>query len=292
MDRERAAWGMGVRQVMGWLEALGDRIFGGWPRSHLAAGESEAVPLAEEPATVFRGIVYITITVVALQCLLHLLDAAVFDLQIERLDADSDKSVWSWTGSAAELMAALGAGLLMAVAPTRWKWLAFLTVVFTFFSMDDEVRIHEGLGNLAIFHTAGISARFVWPVLYAPLMLLTYILTWRVSGAMADRCRRAVRGGLVMLGVAIVLEFAASTLIIKAGYGRIADDTRVGSMLYEYEVIVEEALELAGWLLIAAAFIATGLDLLYRRARTRAHALEDAPRPVRDPKQRQPADDR
>jgi hypothetical protein len=40
-------------------------------------------------------------------------------------------------------------------------------------------------------------------------------------------------------------------------------------MLYEYEVIVEEALELGGWLLIAAALIATGLDLLVRRVRPR-----------------------
>jgi hypothetical protein len=272
------------------LEALGDRIFGRWPRSHLAPGESEAAPLTEDAATAFRSIVRVTIVVVVLQCLLHLVDAAVFDLRIGRLDADSDRSVWSWTGSAAELMAALGAGLLMVVAPGRWKWLAFLTVVFAFFSMDDTVQVHERLSHILDGFPGGppIPRRALWPILYAPLMLLTYILMWRVSGAMAQRCRAAVRGGLVMLGVAIVLEFAVSTLIIRAGYGRVAHDTRVGSMLYEFEVIVEEALELAGWLLIAAAFIATGLDLLSRRARIMAGALAQAGEPA----QRQPADDR
>jgi hypothetical protein len=265
------------------LEALGDRIVGRWPRSSLAPGESEAGPLTGEPAAVFRGIVWLAIVMVALQCVLHLVDAAVFDLQIERLDADSDKSVWSWTGSAAELMAALGAALLLLAAPGRWKWLAFLSVVFAFFSMDDTVRVHEALGNLGVFHAAHISGRFVWPILYAPLMVVTYVQLWRVSGAMAERCRRSVRGGLVMLGVAIVLEFALSTVIIKAGFGRIADDARVGSMLYEYEVIVEEALELGGWLLIAAALIATGLDLLIRRVRTADSRAQAADPPTARP---------
>jgi hypothetical protein len=272
------------------LEALGDRILGRWRPSDLAPGESEAVTLTEEPATVFGAIMWVTVVMVVLQCLLHLLDAAVFDLRIDRLDADNDRSVWSWAGSAAELMAAVGAGLLVVVAPGRWKWLAFLTVVFTFFSMDDSVQVHERLSHVLDAFPGGppIPRRVVWPVLYAPLMLVTYVLTWRLSGAMAGRCRRAVRGGLVMLGLAVVLEFAVSTVIIKAGYGRIAHDTRVGSMLYEYEVIVEEALELAGWLLIAAALIATGLDLLVRRVRTRADALAYAAEPPR----RRPVDDR
>jgi hypothetical protein len=258
---------------VGQLEACGDRILGRWPRAHLVEGESEPGELTKEAATAFTSIIRVAAVLVAVQCALHLVDAAVLDLRITRLDADSDKSVWSWLGSASELTAAFGAALLMVAAPVRWRWLGFLTLVFGFFSMDDAVRVHEGLGNLPLFADAGLSARLVWPALYAPLLLITCIQVWRVSGGMTARCRLAARGGLVALGLAVVLEFALSTVLVKGGLGRSVNDTRVGSMLYEYEVIVEEALELAGWLLVAAGLIATGVDLLVRRA----HASGDLP---------------
>jgi hypothetical protein len=251
------------------LEALGDRVAGSWPRPALVPGESEGGVLEEEPATVFRGLIWVMIVLVVLQSGLHLVDAAVLDLRIDRLDADRDQSVWSWAGSAAELTAGFGAALLAVVAPRRWKTLAFLALVFVFFSMDDTIQVHERLSHIFDHFGTPIPRRIVWPMLYAPLMLVTSVLLWRVSGAIAERCRRAVRGGLVMLAAAVVLEFAVSTLIIHAGYGRTHDDTRTGSMLYEYEVVVEEALELAGWLLIGAGLVSTGLDLLVRRARRR-----------------------
>lgn len=252
------------------LEDLGDRILGRWPRSLLVEGDAGTAELDPEPAVAFRIIVWSTVALVVLQSVLHLVDAAVFDLQIARLDADSDKSVWSWLGSASELTAAFGAALLLLGVPGRRRSLIFLTLVLGFFSMDDTVRIHEGLGNLGLFASTGLSARVLWPLIYAPLLVLTCTQLWRTSGAMVERCRYAVRGGLVMLAVAVVLEFFASTLIIKAGAGRVADDTRVGSMLYELEVVVEEALELGGWLLIAAGLVATGLDVLIKRARVHA----------------------
>ena len=222
----------------------------------------------------FRGILWLAALGVVLQSLLHLVDAVFFDLRIDRLDADRDQSVWSWTGSSAELMAALGALLLLVLAPRRWKALGFLTLAFAFFSMDDTARIHEALGNLPFLKATGLSARIVWPLLYAPLMLAVYVVLWRVTGAMAQRCRRATISGLVLLGVAVVLELAASTALIKAGYGRIDDGSRVGSMIYELEVVVEEALELGGWLLIAAAVIATALDLLVRRVAARSAPVD------------------
>ena len=259
-------------QLLGRLGALGDRAAGRWPSHVLERGEGD-VGLTDEPATVFRGILWLAALGVGLQSLLHLVDAVFFDLRIDRLDADRDQSVWSWTGSSAELMAALGALLLLVLAPRRWKALGFLTLAFTFFSMDDTVRVHEALGNLPFFKATGLSARIVWPLLYAPLMLAVYVVLWRVTGAMAERCRRATISGLVCLGVAVVLEFAASTALVKTGYGRLDHGSRVGSMLYELEVVAEEALELGGWLLIAAAMIATAVELLARRVATRAASV-------------------
>ena len=251
------------------LEAVGDRLVGRWPEDALAPGEP-ARALSAEPSTVFRGLLRIAVLLVVLQTFVHLADAAAFDLRIDRLDADRDQSVWSWTGSAAELVSALGAALLVVVAPARWRTLAFLALVFTFLSMDDTVQVHERLSHILDRFGTPIPRRMVWPIIYAPLMLAAYVLLWRVSGAMAERCRQAVRSGLVMLGVSIVLEFAVSTLLIRAGFHRVQEDTRTGSMVYELEVVVEEALELAGWLLIGAALTATGLELLIGRVLRRS----------------------
>jgi len=252
-----------------------DRVLGRWPRSALTPQEPETDALPEQAAAVWRGIVRTAVLVIVLQSVLHLIDAAAFDLRIERLDADRDLSVWSWAGSAAELMAGSGAALLLVLTPRRWKTFGFLTLVFVFFSMDDTVQVHERLSHVLdrFPDWSWIPRRVVWPVLYAPLMLVTCALLWRMSGAMNGLCRRSARGGLVLLGIAVVLEFAVSTAIIKAGYGRTDDDTRVGGMLYEYEVVVEEALELGGWLLIAAGLIATALDVLVWQVRTGAGSL-------------------
>jgi len=249
------------------LEALGDRLVGRWPQNALAPEEPDAGTLSAEPSKVFRGIVAVAVVMVVLQTLLHLVDAAVFDLRIDRLDADRDASVWSWAGSAAELTSALGAALLLVAAPARYRAIAFLALVFVFLSMDDTVQVHERLSHVLDRFGTPIPRRMVWPIIYAPLMLAAYVLLWRLSGAMVDLCRRAVRAGLVMLGLSIVLEFAVSTLLIRAGYHRTNEDTRTGSMVYELEVVVEEALELAGWLLIGAALLATALEVLIRRVR-------------------------
>jgi hypothetical protein len=258
-----------VRAVEG-LEALVDRLVGRWTRDDLTPGEPGVDTLSAEPSQVLRGLVRAAVVLVVLQTLVHLVNAAAFDLRIDRLDADRDGSVWSWAGSAAELTSALGAGLLLVVAPARYRALAFLALVFTFLSMDDTVQVHERLSHILDRFGTPIPRRMVWPIIYAPLMLAAYVLLWRVSGAMVDRCRRAVRSGLVMLGLSIVLEFAVSTLLIQLGYHRVAEDTRTGSMVYELEVVVEEALELAGWLLIGAALVATGLELLMQRVRRSA----------------------
>jgi hypothetical protein len=255
--------------LLGRLGALGDRVAGRWPRDVLSSDQSEPV-LTEEPAAVFSALVRVALVLVTLQTVLHLVNAVVFDLRIDRLDADGEQTVWSWAASAAELTAALGPVLLLVLVPRRWKSLGFLALAFAFFSMDETVQIHERLANLGLFNAAGISGRFVWPVLYAPVMLITFVLLWRVSGALVQRCRSSVRTGLVLLGVAVVLEFAVSTVLVSTGHGRVDGDTRVGSLLYELEVVAEEGAESGGWLLIAAGLIAGGLDVLVRRARARA----------------------
>ena len=53
--------------------------------------------------------------------------------------------------------------------------------------------------------------------------------------------------GLALLAAAVVLEVCSAALI-RAGFDR-------GSVLYELEVVLEEGAELAGWILIAGAFL-------------------------------------
>jgi hypothetical protein len=246
-------------------------MIGGWPGK---AGDADVGQLADEPAKAFRGLMVLTVVMVVLQSVLHLVDVG-FDLQIDRLNADDDRSIWSWTGSAAELMAALGAGLMLVLPSVPRKPIIFLALVLAFFSIDDTVQVHEQLSHVLerFPRWTGLPPRMVWPILYSPVMLATCAMLWRISVAMVERCGRALRGGVVMLGFAVLLEFGVGAVSLDLGSGRF-DTAGATSMGYACEVVAEEGLELAGWLLIAASLIATDLDLLIRQVRRRLDASD------------------
>ena len=213
----------------------------------------------------------LALVLVVAQTVLHLVSALVFDLRIDRLNADLDSSVWGWTGVVSQFAAALGAGLLALQTRRHRRALVFLAAALAFLSMDDAVQVHERLGGLmTVLGPLSELNRVTWPIIYAPLMLTVFLVLWRVGGAVTARARALVRGGLVALGLAVVLEFV-SPLLLQIGSWR-------GDPLYELEVVLEEAGELGGWLVVAAALLSTGLDVALRQATADAPAsgLPDA----------------
>jgi len=164
--------------------------------------------------------------------------------------------VWSWASVISESTAAVFLGLLAAVS-TRRRALRFCAGVVLFLSLDDFIRIHERIVHIRR-HLPGAlgeslfphAVRTLWPVIYLPLLAVLFVLLWRIAQGFATPERVAIRGSLLALVVAVALE-VGTPLLFAIGQGD-------GSPGYEVEVAIEESLELAGWMWIAAG-LAMGL---------------------------------
>jgi|tagenome__1003787_1003787.scaffolds.fasta_scaffold20445034_1 hypothetical protein len=195
-----------------------------------------------------------SISLVLLLAVLHLLNALPGDHHHEWLDADNDRSVWSWASVASEAAAAVLLGLLAATS-IRPAALAFCAGVVMFLSLDDFIRVHEALGST--YSPFPHAARSLWPVFYLPLLGVLLVLLWRVAQGFGPVERALLRTGLLALVVAVGLE-SATPLLFAVGQGH-------GTAGYEVEVAVEEGLELGGWIWIAgglaAGLVSRGGDL-------------------------------
>jgi hypothetical protein len=211
--------------------------------------DSDTDPTANplEPR-VLRAGVWLTIAAVAVQTILHLGNIVSFDRSFTLLDVDSDLSLWAWASTAAEAAAAATAALL-AVLPRRIAWrLVLLAALLAFLSADDILALHE---RISVEQLGPIphAARLVWVVVWAPILGLTGLLLFFESRRVPSSIGRLVIRGLVMLAVAVVME-AATPILFALGFDH-------GSLPYEAEAVVEEGLELAGFLLIWTGLAAT-----------------------------------
>jgi hypothetical protein len=158
----------------------------------------------------------------------------------------------AWASSTITGFTAFVLFLLLLARSQRRRVLGLLVVLVTFFSLDDSLQIHERLryGGLGLDE----SVRVVWPIVYLPLLAAVSVLLWSLAAETLEG-KRIMRAGLVMLAAAVACELVSAGLV-QGGYGR-------GTVLYDLEVAVEEGLELAGWIFLAAGFSA---DLLARAA--------------------------
>jgi hypothetical protein len=114
------------------------------------------------------------------------------------------------------------------------------------------VEIHERVSSLETsLDYCGHCGRTLWPVIYLPLLALTFVMLWAVVAGVPTRIRLVVRTGLCLLVAAVFLE-AASPVLFHRGWGH-------GSVVYELEVAVEEGFEYAGWMLITTGLLALAL---------------------------------
>jgi hypothetical protein len=187
---------------------------------------------------------------VAVQTAVDLFDFWALDREVEVLLVDSDLGVFTWASVAATFGVALGAFLLSLAAPERRNVLWLVAAVAAFLSLDDQVGIHERLGDLA--DRAESLARWepsrvLWPGLYLPLLAALAVALVAVARELPRDARRFVVAGLALLAAAVALE-VLSAGVIRSGHDR-------GSLLYELETVLEEGAELAGWILIAGALL-------------------------------------
>jgi hypothetical protein len=209
---------------------------------------SVAGRLSDQVVAVGLGIAALTVTA---QSVAHVVGVRLLDDRFLHLNADDEHGVPAWTSSAATFAAAF-AVLLLALGRERIVgWLAVLASLLAFFSLDDAVVIHERLSeNVADALGYGETAQRVISVLaFTPLFALALWLLVRAGRQLSGRVQWLLYGGIVLLGTALATELASSILYEFADVSR-------GTWPDTIEVVIEESLELGGWILIGTAFLA------------------------------------
>jgi hypothetical protein len=211
---------------------------------------------------VIRYGIGLSVVGVLLQTFLHMTDFVVFDRGVDSFDADEDFGAPAWGSIAATFGASIGALLVSIVRGQRFFLL--LAGVFAFLSFDDFMRVHERLGEVGTVVGIGTElelGRIIWPLLFMPVLVASAVLLWLAAKQFTGRASQLVRGGLVLLVLAVALE-AASAALFQVEYGH-------GTWPYEIEVVLEEGAELAGWIWIATALTAVACSTLVRTGHRR-----------------------
>jgi len=235
------------------LDGAARRLAPAWSSSGLAGPGTAGAGLR-----LLRPLLAVLAVATVVQSGLHVVDVALFDLRVDRWNADLDGSLAGWLGTVLTWSVA-GAALLLAVlAPGVRAPLALLSGLCAFLSIDDMLQLHEVVARVALrFDTFGHSGYTLWPLVYLPLLCVIGWLLLRSARSVDVRTGRHLVAGLACLATAVLLEATAPAL-----YALGSDH---GQPLYELEVTLEEALETFGWGLIACGLLAAVVDLLLAR---------------------------
>jgi uncharacterized membrane protein YidH (DUF202 family) len=207
----------------------------------------------------------LAVLAVALQTVTHLLNFALFDLDVEQLDAGSDSGAWAWSSTVATFAAAFAALLLAAAGPNwRTRWLV-LAGILAFLSLDDLLQVHEYSGDWV--EELGIPEewelrRAIWPAVFLPLLATAFLLLLRLARSARPRERRFLLLGLGQLAAAVAIEALTPVLFWF--------DWEQETWPYELEQVVEEGAELGGWMLIAAGLTAVAVRAVADHSAERA----------------------
>jgi hypothetical protein len=197
----------------------------------------------------------LSLIALGVQSVLHLVNLAFLDLDVDAFNAGFDSSAFAWPTVAATAAAAF-ASTLVALSTGGRSWIA-LALTLAFLSFDDQFGIHERastLGNRLGAPESWHLGRLLWPVIFLPLLALATLLLWRLAATRPGRPGRIAQLGLGLLVAAVALE-AASPLLFQAGWDQ-------GDWPYELEVVVEEGAELVGWIWIASVLTAIACEKL------------------------------
>jgi hypothetical protein len=188
----------------------------------------------------------------ALQALAHLVNVFLLGGDSWNLDAEADNNAWAWASSVATFTCAFIAFLLAVLPRTNAGRLWFLTAVLAFFSVDDLVKVHEGVGTGIRERLLDLPTgwgRVAWPVIFLPFLAAVFLLLWRMASDTGGRAGLWIKGGLALLVFAVGLELLSAPFYIEGHSAH--------SVPGATEVAIEEGAELAGWILIA-----TGLTVI------------------------------
>ena len=208
--------------------------------------------------TIVRTGWLITALMVGLQTAAQLTNAFVLAHPRPGLDAAVDGSIFDWGSFGAAFIAAV---ILVGLAVTtaQGRSAAVLGVLVAFLALDDLTNLHDHLGTA---FARGLPEPFnrlsEWstPLLYLPLLAVTFGLLWLHGGRVAPAPARQIRAALALLAGAVALRLFAGILEIR--------DLHAPAGIQAIGVAVLEGTELGAWTLVAAAFVAEGVDVVRR----------------------------
>jgi hypothetical protein len=220
-------------------------------RPAVSTGKGQAPVDAQSPADLLSAALdrvltvalAVALTAVAIQTLIHLLNAAVDGTR--QFDANAESNAMAWASSVATFAAAFAAALHATLLGERRRSYVFLACLFAFFSLDDAIVLHERLSQ-RLLDVVGLSASWdsvLWPALYLPLAGSAVLLLAAVARAAPARAGRFIRVGLILLLTAVAAE-ALSAPVSTA--------ETVTEWPHVLEGAYEEGAELVAWILIAA----------------------------------------
>lgn len=209
---------------------------------------------ADDRSLVVAG-VYLALLAVAVQTALYLADVYAFDRRVGTFDVDTEGGFPAWAASVATFSTGFVALLLSFVEPARRWSLWALAGAATFLSFDEAVGIHERLGLEATeaLDLSNTYLRVAWPAVYLPLLAAVAALVFQLARTSSGPARRLLAVGLVVLAGAVGLEIAGLALDLIPSLTRQA-------WLYTGEIALEEAAELAGWILLTTGLAVRLLD--------------------------------
>lgn len=172
-------------------------------------------------------------------------------------DANYEGTAMTWITVIACATTAVAA-LIGAVTTQQQQRTSFavLAAACGFLSLDDAIQVHERLAG-KLYKVMGVAQEWdsvIWPALYLPLLLITAWLIIRIARSGSRATLRGVLVGLSLLGAAVVAE------VVSAPW------STGENIVHTIEGGIEEALELAGWIVIAAGVMTAVLTQLLREA--------------------------
>lgn len=192
---------------------------------------------------------------VGVQTVVTLLNAFVPAEPIDAFDAGSDSSAFAWVSSVVSFTAALAVAALAALRPERSRSLLALALILAFWSLDDIVGVHEWASDFEGLSSLWEHSGRLWPLLFLPLLALTFLLLWRLGEGAGGRAGRLMFAGLGLLVTATLLEMGSQLLFV------FWDQPEAASQI---QMALEEAAELAGWIFVTTALAAIVLAALVR----------------------------
>lgn len=186
----------------------------------------------------------------------HCVNAFVLDRAVPGLDANQEGTPLVWASAVATWTVAVAAFVAATLRTGPLPGLLFVGCATAFFSLDDMVGVHERLARILVleFGVADAWGSALLPMVYLPLLAVTAVLILRMARCGNASTFRDAVIGLCLLVAAVALNVVSAPWVTETG------------LIYTIQGGIEEAMELAGWILLASSTLGATVIQVMRRA--------------------------